>query len=61
MEIDRMKFTLLQGAMTQQEFADKVGVTPLTIYNISKSGRCSRITFFKILKAFNIKPEEILA
>lgn len=61
MNIDLMKFTMLQGEMTQQEFADKVGVTVLTIYNINKSGRCSRITFFKILKAFDLQPEELMA
>lgn len=61
MKIDSIKFTMLQGEMTVVEFAQKVGISPVTVYNISNTGRCSRITLFKILRAFQIKPEDLLA
>lgn len=61
MKIDRIKFMLLQGEMNQQEMADKIGVSRVTVSKISKRGRCSRETFIKILQAFDIEPEEIVA
>ena len=61
MKIDLMKFELLQAGMTREEVAEKVGIGVTTIYNINKTGRCSRITFHRILKAFQIEPEDLLA
>ena len=61
MKIDRIKFMILQGDMNQQEMADRIGVSRVTINKISRRGRCSRETFLKILQTFDIEPEEIVA
>lgn len=59
--IDRLKFAILQGNMTQNELAEKAGLTQTTISNISRTGKCRRKSFIKLLKAFDAKPEDLIS
>lgn len=45
--------------MTQQELAEKVGVTKVTISAIEKGGNTSGEIMLKISKVFNKDPREI--
>lgn len=59
--IDRLKFALLQGNMTQNELAEKAGLTQTTISNISRTGVCKRSSFLKLLNAFEVEAEELIS
>lgn len=59
--IDKLKFALLQGDMTQTELAEKANLTQTTISNISRTGKCRRKSFLKLLKAFDAKAEDLIS
>lgn len=44
--------------LTQTEFAEKVGLTKLTIGNIERGGKASKITELKIIMFLNKNKEE---
>lgn len=42
-----------ENHLTQSEFAKLIGVNPLTIHRVEKSGKCSKTTKFLIEKVIN--------
>jgi len=56
--VRRLRFD--NGEMTQQELADKVGVTRQTIIAIEAGNYCPSLTLaFKIARAFGVMVEEV--
>lgn len=56
---DRIKF--IRGALTQKEFAARLGITAQAVINYERHGRVpSRTVLNKILNVYNVSPEWLL-
>lgn len=55
-----IKQLILRKAMTQQEFADHVGLTRSSLNTMLNRNKCNVISLKKISRGLDVEPEEIL-
>ncbi len=60
MKISRQKIELLKGKMTQEEFAKRAGLSYQGFNQILARGTCKASSVYKIARALNVPPEDIL-
>lgn len=59
-DLEKFKELYMLKLLTQTELADKANVSRATVSTIMNRGTCSKATLFKLAKALDVKPVELL-
>lgn|GEM_PF-7104990 len=60
LDIAKLDNYRLKALLNQQELADKANVSRATVSTIMNRGTCSKATLFKLAKALDVEPVELL-
>ncbi|MGB4610328.1 MAG: helix-turn-helix transcriptional regulator [Saccharofermentanales bacterium] len=60
LDITKLDNFRLKAVLNQQELADKANISRATVSTIMSRGTCSKPTLFKLAKALDVEPVELL-
>ncbi|NLJ70690.1 MAG: helix-turn-helix transcriptional regulator [Clostridiaceae bacterium] len=59
-DLEKLKELCMIRLLTQTELADKANISRATVSTIMYRGTCSKPTLFKLAKALDVEPVELL-